>query len=194
MSVAAEEGEFEPPRSNLSGRWTRCRLVEPADYQFLYNLLVRPANAHRWRFRGVTPEPHMFEQLLWSGVLAQFVVEELKTGRPLGLVAAFDAAPDLSHVAIGVIFEEDVRGRQWPAESILLFLGYLFDHWPLRKLYAHVPEYNMGPLRGTLRRGMSVEGRLSDHVYFDGRYWDEFILALRREDFFSRSRLRNLAR
>jgi hypothetical protein len=53
-----------------------------------------------------------------------------------------------------------------------------------------VPEYNMDRFKSGIGRYFDVEARLRDHRYFGGRYWDELILALYREQWHDvRSRL-----
>ncbi|EFC86323.1 hypothetical protein FrEUN1fDRAFT_0593 [Parafrankia sp. EUN1f] len=41
-------------------------------------------------------------------------------------------------------------------------------------------SYNYDQIASGAGRHFDVEGRLSDHSYYDGRYWDEYLLAIRR--------------
>jgi hypothetical protein len=66
-------------------------------------------------------------------------------------------------------------------EGVFLFVDYLFDTWPLRKVYADSLEFNFDQFAGGTATFFEVEGRLKDHVYLKGRYWDQIILAVWRE-------------
>lgn len=171
------DGINRAPMRRLGGG---LRLVEESDYQDLYHLLVSDAGAHRWRFRGHTPDPRAFVERLWQGVIAQFIVCD-REGAVRGLVSGFDAAFDAGIIHIGVVLDEATRGRGWPALLVGEFIDYLFDHWPFRKIYARIPGYNEAALDLCVDIGFSVEGRLRDYDFFGDRFWDETILAIDRE-------------
>ncbi len=63
-----------------------------------------------------------------------------------------------------------------------LFISFLFDNWPLRRLYGISREYNYQHFAGGRDRIFRVVGRLRDDVYFDGRYWDNVIVQIDRDD------------
>lgn len=65
-------------------------------------------------------------------------------------------------------------------EPVRLFVDYLFDVWPFRKLYFELPEFNYQQFSSVAEGPLRVEGRLVDHDYFGGRYWDRLILAVHR--------------
>nr|MDT0665497.1 hypothetical protein [Micromonospora sp. DSM 115978] len=52
--------------------------------------------------------------------------------------------------------------------------------WNYRKIYMECPEYNYGQLASGAGRWFEVEGRLKDFNYYDGQYWDEYLLAISR--------------
>ena len=66
---------------------------------------------------------------------------------------------------------------------MLLFFDYLFTVFNIRKLYAEVLEFNFGQFASGAEHVFKVEGRLTDHDWYDGRYWDMLVLALYRDDF-----------
>ncbi len=45
------------------------------------------------------------------------------------------------------------------------------------------PEFNIAQIKSGLGRFFHEEGRLKAHHYYDGRYYDQLLLALYREDF-----------
>jgi hypothetical protein len=53
----------------------------------------------------------------------------------------------------------------------VLFVDYLFQGWPYRKLYIECPEYNQDQIQSFLSL-CHMEGLLREHLFLDGRYWD----------------------
>jgi RimJ/RimL family protein N-acetyltransferase len=175
---------------NFVGRRTRLRPVTGQDLPFLYTLETHGDILPRWRFAGSPiPPPEVFAAKLWEGVLAQFVIERLSPGNPIGHVCAYN--PRLIHgtAHLAVVITPELQGRGWALEGAGLFVDFLFRNFPLRKLYAETVEYNYGASfsRG-LGRFFSEEGRLREHSYYDGRYWDTLILTIDRDTWISTAR------
>lgn len=158
------------------------RHVRPADYSFLFGLLVDGGNGPRWRFGGATPSPEAFERSLWAGVAAQFVAESPDDGR-LGHAALFNVALEAAHGDVSIALGEQWQGRGTLAAGMgLALLRHAFTNWPLERVHARIPGYNIGRLQRLLVTGWRQEGQLTDYCYADGRLWDEHILVLARPD------------
>lgn len=176
--MATPEDDFQPP--SLEGRWARLRLIQPQDYPDLYEALIVGETGMRWRFRGPTPSPESFVAQLWQGTLAQFAVETVATGSIVGVVSAmaFDPEGRTAHVGIASL---TMNARIWPIEALAILLTYCFTCWDLRKVYGRVPEFNYRQFSSGQDRYFDLEGTLREHLYFDGRYWDEQIISITRE-------------
>lgn len=168
------------PSPRDSSRRVRLRPIIPNDYEYLYQLSVSPATNYRWRFRGTTPAPEKFAQDLWAGVVAQFMMVGTATGRPIGQVVAYNAQPENGLAYIGVLCDDDALGSGVALEGLGLFITYLFQHWPFRKLYAELPEFSFASVASGLEKVFVEEGLLKDYVFYAERYWDVHIIALSR--------------
>lgn len=158
----------------------RLRTITDSDSAFLYELMSSPEAGGRVRFAGATPSPEKIVASLWDNVLAQFVIEGVSSRRPLGLVAVTspnfrDGWAYLSAVGLPL-----VQGSGLIAESVLLGFDYAFLTWPFRKVYMEVTETSYSAFRSGLTRFFAEEGRLREHVFWDGRYRDVFILSVLR--------------
>ena len=153
----------------------------PEDHAMLRAIEVGSEIAPRWRFRGTTPGPEQWLQSTWSNALAQFIIAAADSGRPVGLVALYDTdfRDGVGSIA-ATKFSLDDRSLLVICGT-LLFLEYVFSNWRLRKLYFDVPEFNLDQFDSALRDALEVEGRLKEHLYAAGRYWDRYTLALTRE-------------
>jgi RimJ/RimL family protein N-acetyltransferase len=166
-----------------TGRWVSLVPVTNRFVEFLYQLAINEENGFRWLLVGAVPPPDVFQQNLWKGVLAQFVVLERRSSAPIGVVVAYN--PELHHgfAYLGADFLPAVEGTGLGIEAVDIFIEYVFGTYNLRKLYLEVPEYNV-PFMSNLAGGVfKEEGRLRQHTFYQGTYWDRHLLALYRDDF-----------
>jgi len=177
-----------PPRGSYTTPNVTLRPIFDSDLQALYWASLDPRLAHRWRFRGQTPDPDTFRSMVYSpNVLVQFmVVSESPAGPAIGLVSAYDADTVGGHGKIAMQRLRDVDAPDGSGglmiEGFLVFIQYLFDHFDFAKLYIEVPEYNrtlLGAGDGNLFR---EEGELKNHLYYGDRRWSMHILAVYRDD------------
>jgi RimJ/RimL family protein N-acetyltransferase len=165
----------------------RCGLrpVLPADYEYLYRLLVGPGLGLRWRLRGVTPTPQDFPAYLGQGVLVQYIAEDRQSRQPVGLVTAYNADFVNGHAFVAMALDPGVQRCGWSMLSLLLFVDHVFGAFNFRKLYFEVPAFNLGQFGTAIGKALEEEGRLRDHEWFDGRYWDRVYLSLTRQRWMS---------
>lgn len=162
------------------GRTTLVPLT-PDFYQFITRMLLEAPHLHLWRYRGRTPSPDEIVRDLWNGVLAQFVVVSADTGRPVGLVVAYNADLHSGTVYLAAIGGSDAKNGGIVLHGFGLFLGYLFGTFRLRKAYIEVAEYTLPQFGNQLGRFFHLEGRLREHEYLAGRYWDHLQWSITRE-------------
>lgn len=154
------------------------RPVGPSQMAFLYQLAVDERTAFRWRFRLETPTEETFARTLWPGVLVQFCVHLVTTGEPIGLVTCYGADMANGHANVGGIFAPNIHGTGLAISAVHLFIEYIFKGWAFRKLYFEVPEFNYLQFASGEGKLFQLEGRLREHDYYDGRYWDRLFLAV----------------
>lgn len=161
-----------------TGRFVKLVPVTPEYRVFLYELAVDEESGFRWRFNGSVPPPEVFQESLWSGVLCQFVVVETVSGSAQGTAVAYSADLNHGYCYVGIAMSGDAQNTGLAVEAFLLFTGHLFATYRLRKLYMDIPEYNMRPLMSAVGTVLTLEGRLKDHNYYGGRYWDRLYFAV----------------
>jgi RimJ/RimL family protein N-acetyltransferase len=164
----------------LAGRWCRLRAVGPADAPALHQIATDGRIGYRWRFQGIFPSLETFTNGLWNDVLAQCAVLATAGPEVIGHVVAY--SPDLRNARahFGIVMRADMTGTGIGMEATWLFLSYLFDTWPLHKVYVEVPEHVLGSYRSLTNYGFTEEAVLRAHSYHGGKYWDERILAVDR--------------
>jgi hypothetical protein len=164
----------------IATRRVALRIVTPADHPFLYTIATQPAASYRWRYRGGTPSPELFAADLWRGVLCQHLLVRADDGAPLGLLSAYQADLANGTCYLGVLGDGMQEAAGLVLEGALLFVTYLFHTWDLRQIYAEVPGYALDAFGSGMGRYFVEEGRLVEHSYHAGRYWDLHVLAIHR--------------
>jgi RimJ/RimL family protein N-acetyltransferase len=165
----------------LQGKYARLRPLAQNDYAYFYDLSLSAQNNARWRYRGSTPSPERFVTDLWNGVQAQFVIETPEPRTRAGLVVAYNADLANGTVYLAALIDNKYHRQVWPMEGVLLFVNYLWQNWNFRKIYAETPEFSASQFSSGAGKYFVEEGRLREHQFFQGRYWDYIIYSMTRE-------------
>ena len=164
----------------LKGRWTELVPVHNGYLPFLFELATSERTGFRWGIPGTMLRLEQFNEMVWTGAWCNFIVHDLKSNQPIGIVTGYQPNFPDGYAYVAQVMIEEVQQTGKGVEALGLFINLLFTNYNLRKLYFEVFEYNL-PL--AIGHSMREEGRLKDHTYFDGQWWDKIILALYRGDF-----------
>ena len=168
----------------LTGKKVLLLPLTRSDYDFVFQLEALGPLSASYRFRGITPSPERFPELLWNGVLCQFVVVWRKNGQRLGTVMCFGADFRNRHAHIGAALAPVVPSP-YAQEGFALFIDYLFRHFDLRKLYGDALSSITHRFSSAVGSILHEEARLKEHDYFDGSYRDLVTLAIYRDEWFA---------
>lgn len=167
-----------------SDRWRTRRVhlkrFEDADVAFYLELCSSLEVGRQFRFGGAAVPPPAAMSAVWEGTLIHFVGIGNRSRRRLGVVSVTSADMRNGTAYLSVVSDPAVVGTGLMLETTGLAIEYVFETWPFRKLYAEVPEFNLRTFGSSTRRYFREEGRLTDHVFLDGRYWDVHVLATDR--------------
>lgn len=158
------------------------REITPSDLDQLYRMAMDPSQAHRWRYQGRSLSPEDFRATVFSrAVLCQFAVVSA-SGQLAGCVTAYDADFLGGHCAIAAMGGgHHDAGKGALAEGCGVLLEYVFDHFPMHKVFLEMPEYNARLLGGSMEGIAALEGEISDYYFFAGRRWSKQIYSISRE-------------
>lgn len=120
------------------------------------------------------------------------VVEERATKEFVGYVAASNIHYINRNARVGIIFHRNARGKGYFKEASILFYSYLFNEINLHRLYSGVLIYNEIAIENDKKIGFKVEGIMKEHVYQNGKYYDEYIVGLSAEDFFKVNKVEDI--
>ena len=81
----------------------------------------------------------------------------------------------VSHVLIG---EKEYWGNGYAREALLLAIDYMFNERNMHRIQANVLTSNIASLKMHEKCGYKLEGTLREAVYKNGKYQDQYVLAL----------------
>lgn len=81
-----------------------------------------------------------------------------------------------------LIGEKEYWGKGYGSEAKMLLLNYAFNTLNLRRIGSSLFEFNERSYKYSLKCGYKEEGRRRKRYFVDGKYWDEILLAVFRED------------
>jgi RimJ/RimL family protein N-acetyltransferase len=163
-------------------RHVRIRTITERDSAFIYQLMISDRSGGRVRFGGATPSPQQVSASLWESVLAQFLVEGISSGRPLGLTAITTPNFRDGFAYFSALGSDESQGHGMLVEGVFLTLEYAFATWPFRKIYMEATEESFQTFYSGLDRFFTEEGRLKQHTFWNGRYMDMAIFAVYRDN------------
>jgi len=158
--------------------WT-LRSAQQSDAPMLYEWIMDPRVNHRWTTRGMLVPFEVFTQRLWEDVLISVLVHPDPAGPPVAWASITSADLHSGYASAAVVVDpaHSTAAGIGP-RTVCLLLRYVFAVYPLRKVYFESPEFAVHDFRTALGELLPVEGVLREHLYYDGRHWDKYILAV----------------
>ncbi|WP_058302986.1 GNAT family N-acetyltransferase [Gorillibacterium timonense] len=98
------------------------------------------------------------------------------TQEVIGTAMIFHFDEEANHAEIGYVFHRDHWGKGYGTESVAMMSDFAFEILQLHKLHASVVDANGGSARILEKNGYQLEGRLKDHYYIEGTYYDALLL------------------
>jgi RimJ/RimL family protein N-acetyltransferase len=131
---------------------------------------------------GTMPTLDAFLETFGKGGKAQFIAEMRETGEAIGHVVLRDRNT-AGHIHVDIHLDVGAADTGVGAEIAMLALNYAFAMWDLRKAYLEATSKGLSALglSDEQRKLLTEEAILRDHVYQQGRLWDQHILSVDRE-------------
>lgn len=167
----------------LTGELVRLRALEPEDAEALWRWHADPEVA-RWLTadypesrdritkRFADRPPITYDN-------TAFAVEQLDTGRLIGVVVLRDATPESGCAVLDIYLgERDVWGQGHGTDTIRVICRYGFDVMRLHQITLWVVADNVRALRVYEKVGFVEEGRQRQTFRRDGRWHDMILMGM----------------
>lgn len=92
-----------------------------------------------------------------------------------------------NHAWHGIVLgDADLRGKGYGIDAVMATMRYAFDELNLKRLDGSIIEYNTTSYSFYCKKlGWSEEGRRKNYYFRKGRYWDQIIVGIQREDYYN---------
>lgn len=100
---------------------------------------------------------------------------------PIGILSIKSVIPTLAHnrsAELGIEFKRDAQGQGYGSEALRWALKWAFHTANLHRVQLEAYEWNKAALHTYEKVGFTVEGKLRQAVWRDGRWWDEIVLGI----------------
>lgn len=125
--------------------------------------------------KPISREEHInwMEQKVATGKVIQFIICDMQTDKPLGVVYLQNIEEEHSKAEEGIFLgEEEAFGRGIGTEAAKLMIQYAFETLGLHKLTARVLAYNIASRRMHESAGYEQEAYFKEELYLEGHYED----------------------
>lgn len=106
------------------------------------------------------------------------------TNLPIGFIYSYNYNVYNEYLYVAIFIQGESRNTVFGAEAGAAFFEYLFKHYPIRKVYCTVYDYNKNSIKFLKNAGFNTEGVLKKHRYFNGNYHNMNIMSLYRDDLY----------
>lgn len=170
----------------LSGRRIYLRPVEEGDLIYYRRWLNDQETAQYLTIYlplTETAEKEWFEQMHKNKNNIVLTIVERRTDRPIGNMGIHQIDWKDRRASTGAIIgEKRFRDRGIGFEAKMLLLHYAFNTLNLRKICSGAHAFNKRSIAYSQKCGYKVEGILRQHIFRNGDYQDDVLLAVFKED------------
>ena len=162
----------------------RLRALEPEDLDLLFHW---ENDSDLWLV-GNTLAPYsryiLKEYIVESGRSIyethqlRFMIEEIATGKAMGLVDLYDFEPHPNRAGCGILLDRQYQGKGWAPQVMRILIDYAFNFLKLHQLYAHIPIANQPSEKLFARCGFFKVGVLKDWIRTPKGYSDVMVMQL----------------
>lgn len=173
---------------NIRGKRIVLRAVEQSDLPLLHRWSNEPelqdilGNIH-------FPSSYEFHKAWFDGLRTDGLNQRLAIDAPdlglIGLSSIMHIDWRNNHAWHGVMLgDADIRGKGYGVDAVMATMRYAFEEMHLERLDGSIIEYNAASYAfycGKL--GWKEEGRRRSYYFRRGRYWDQIVVGITRQDY-----------
>ena len=122
----------------------------------------------------------------------QIAIELKATGVLIGDCYFTINAFDHRQAEIGFTLSHEFQGHGYAAEAVSCFLNYAFHTFDLHRIIAITDCENIASVALLERLGMRREGHFIQNIWFKGKWGDEYLYAILKDEWLHQSNDRNV--
>ena len=174
---------------NIQGKKVFLRAVEESDLPLLHKWSNDPATQD---IMGAIHFPSSldwhkswFQNLKSDQMNQRFAIDAPELGL-IGLSTIINIDWRNNHAWHGIILgDKDIRGKGYGFDTVMTTLRYAFDELHMERLDGAMIEYNEVSINLYINKcGWKKEGVKKNFYFRKGRYWDQVIVGITRQDYY----------
>jgi len=113
-----------------------------------------------------------------------FAIEVKENGIHIGNLNLMQANPEDRKAGLGIMIgDKEYWSNGYGSDAIVTLLRFGFGEMNLNRVWLHVFDFNERAQACYKKCGFVEEGRLREHYYSLGRYWDVIVMGALRDEF-----------
>jgi len=131
-------------------------------------------------------ERKWFENISAAKDIYNFAIETLEDEKYIG-GCGLNSIDWKNSVAVVGIFIGDKKywGKGYGTDAMKVLIKFVFEQMNIHKVKLNVYSFNERAIRSYEKCGFKVEGVLRQEIFRDGRYYDEMIMGLMKEEYYT---------
>ena len=172
----------------LEGKVVRLRAAEQEDLERDFTWINDPEVTHfiaaRYPVSRAVEERWLRDRPANDFANGLFLAIETKDGVHIGNLGLHDVNAEDRKASLGIIIgDKEYWANGYGTVAIVTLLRFGFGEMNLNRVWLHVFEFNERAQACYRKCGFTEEGRLRQHYYGQGRYWDVVVMATLRQEF-----------
>ncbi|MDB5082166.1 MAG: hypothetical protein JWP00_4090 [Chloroflexi bacterium] len=177
------ESLLNPDPFIYSGRKVGLVPANEKHFGFIHEVRSQVEIAPLWQGRRRFPPQSEYSRFLENLAHNIFIVVKKSEGcRPIGFIYDYDHNPEDQYTFIASAMLHADMEKGFGAEANWLLLNWLYETYPLRKVYSDIYGYNQLSLSTVKTAGFKEEGCFTEHRFWKGRFWNMYRLAMSAKD------------
>lgn len=112
-----------------------------------------------------------------------FAIEDLKTGKYIGGCSINECDVKNRTCVVGIMIgEKEYWGKGYGSDALKVLIKFIFEEVNMNKIKLNVFSFNNRAIACYKKVGFKEEGILKKEIYRNGRYHDEIIMAMFKDD------------
>lgn len=173
------------PMFEDTGVCTRIRAYTQEDLKWMYEVRCNASEwalIQNWRYLPTFDQfLNELQQETYRG--DQRVVIENLQGEPIGLLYTYDTDLYNRRTFWTTYLKPEYRKGVYAIDAVISFLSLLFFVSNLHKVCAHILSFNRLSLNTLLKAGFKQEGVLREHIWWDGKAYDEIVVSMLKSEY-----------